>query len=424
MDAEAKVAMRQQRENGLPAATLYTACMSAGRTKPSRDGEDRGSGGKVRLQRVLAEAGVAARKQCERLIETGHVEVNGERVEKLPVFVDPKVDDIRVDGKRIKPTTRHVYLMWHKPARVLATPPIDEMETRPTVSDYVDHPTAPRLFPVGTLGFEASGLMLLTSNTKAATLLSHPRSKVERIYSARVKGTPTGAARAKLNKGVQVLMPERGREGPDGSFGRGKKPEGASKPKHKGMDRGFDRKEREKDRPKMRRVRLEIRSLDPVKRGAPVAPEDSMVGNSSIEILTTEPRDEYVAQALHLVGHPVRKLSRQTIGPLTLREVGPGAWRELDRDEMKALRAFLDGLAASSGGGKASSRSTATGTRGNGGLGASRGPGKRKPRVVGGRPSGENAKNAANGAPAKSEQQLGKASADLEPDFDPGEFED
>jgi 16S rRNA U516 pseudouridylate synthase RsuA-like enzyme len=368
---------------------------------------------------VLAEAGVAARKQCERLIETGHVEVNGERVEKLPVFVDPKVDDIRVDGKRIKPTTRHVYLMWHKPARVLATPPIDEMESRPTVSDYVDHPTAPRLFPVGTLGFEASGLMLLTSNTKAATLLSHPRSKVERIYSARVKGTPTGAARAKLNKGVQVLMPERGREGPDGSFGRGKKTEGASKPKPKGMDRGFDRKEREKDRPKMRRVRLEIRSLDPVKRGAPVAKEDSMVGNSSIEILTTEPRDEYVAQALHLVGHPVRKLSRQTIGPLTLREVGPGAWRELDRDEMKALRAFLDGLAASSGSGKASSRSTATGTRGGGGLGASRGPGKRKPRVVGGRPSGDKANGNANAAPAKSEQQL-----DNEPDFDPGEFED
>jgi len=418
MDAEATGAGPPDAEKGLAAPALYTACMSAGRSKAGRDSEDKGSGGKVRLQRVLAEAGVAARKQCERLIETGHVEVNGERVEKLPVFVDPKVDDIRVDGKRIKPTTRHVYLMWHKPARVLATPPIDEMETRPTVSDYVDHPTAPRLFPVGTLGFEASGLMLLTSNTKAATLLSHPRSKVERIYSARVKGTPTGAARAKLNKGVQVLMPERGREGPDGSFGRGKKPEGASKPKHKGMDRGFDRKEREKDRPKMRRVRLEIRSLDPVKRGAPVAPEDSMVGNSSIEILTTEPRDEYVAQALHLVGHPVRKLSRQTIGPLTLREVGPGAWRELDRDEMKALRAFLDGLAAASGGGR-TSRTTETGSRGHGGLGASRGPGKRKPRVVGGRSSEGIAKGAANAAPAKSEQQL-----DNEPDFDPGEFED
>lgn len=408
---------------GFAAPALYTARMSAGRSKTDeakrRGGEAAGgeSGGKVRLQRVLAEAGVAARKQCERLIETGHVEVNGERVEKLPVFVDPKVDDIRVDGKRIKPTTRHVYLMWHKPARVLATPPIDELETRPTVSDYVDHPTAPRLFPVGTLGFEASGLMLLTSNTKAATLLSHPRSKVERIYSARVKGTPTGAARAKLNKGVQVLMPERGREGPDGTFGRGKKPD-ASKPKHKSMERGFDRNEKQKDRPKMRRVRLEIRSLDPVKRGAPVAPEDSMVGNSSIEILTTEPRDEYVAQALHLVGHPVRKLSRQTIGPLTLREVGPGAWRELDRDEMKALRAFLDGLAAASGGGRVNPRSTATG-KGGGGLGASRGPGKRKPRVVGGRPSEGISKGAANEAKPKSEQQL-----DEDAGFDPEEFED
>lgn len=371
----------------------------------------------MRLQRVLAEAGVAARKQCERLIETGHVEVNGERVEKLPVFVDPKEDDIRVDGKRIKPATRHVYLMWHKPARVLATPPMDEMESRPTVSDYVDHPTAPRLFPVGTLGFEASGLMLLTSNTKAATLLSHPRSKVERIYNARVKGTPTGAARSKLTKGVQVLMPERGREGPDGSFGRGKRgdgktqPRSGTQPQRKGMDRGFDRAEREKDRPKMRRVRLEIRLLDPAKRGKPVAPEDSAAGNTSIEILTTEPRDEYVAQAMHLVGHPVRKLARLTIGPLTLREVGPGAWRELDREEMKALRAFLDGLAAQSG-----MKISKSGGGGRGG--ASAGPGKRKPRVVGGRSSVAASKESANVAAPQSHQQ-----SEEEPGINPEDFE-
>jgi len=90
---------------------------------------------------------------------------------------------------------------------------------------------------------------------------------------------------------------------------------------------------------------------------------------------------------------------------------------------MKALRAFLDGLAASSGGGRVNPRSTATGKSG-GGLGASRGPGKRKPRVVGGRPSEGNPKGAANEAPAKSEQQLDKISEDREPDFDPGEFED
>lgn len=387
--------------------------MSAGR-KPKREetGAEGGSGAKVRLQRVLAEAGVGARKQCERLIETGHVEVNGERVEKLPVFVDPRVDDIRVDGKRIKPTTRHVYLMWHKPARVLATPPVDEHETRPSVSDYVDHPTAPRLFPVGTLGFEASGLMLLTSNTKAATLLSHPRSKVERVYNARVKGTPTGTARSKLNKGVQVLMPERGREGPNA--GTEKR---SDQPRKKSMDRGFDRAERERDRPKMRRVRLEIRLLDPAKRDRPVAPEDSSAGNTSIEVLTTEPRDEYVAQALHLVGHPVRKLSRLKIGPLTLREVGPGAWRELDRDEMKALRAFLDGLAAQSGLGMAKpGRSGGGGGSGRGS--ASAGPGKRKPRVIGGR-NAASTRDAANETRSESQQQSGE-----EPGIDPEDFED
>ena len=69
---------------------------------------------RVRLQKVLADAGVAARKECERMIETGRVEVNGERTDRLPVFVDPHNDDIRVDGRKIKPTTRHTYVMWHK----------------------------------------------------------------------------------------------------------------------------------------------------------------------------------------------------------------------------------------------------------------------------------------------------------------------
>lgn len=372
--------------------------MKAGRTPENGGGDSRG--GKVRLQRVLADAGVAARKQCERLIETGHVEVNGERVERLPVFVDPQVDDIRVDGKRIKPTTRHVYLMWHKPSRVLATPPIDEMESRPTVADYVDHPTAARLFPVGTLGFEASGLMLLTSNTRAATLLSHPKSRVERIYNARVKGTPTGTARSKLRKGVQVLMPERGKEAP------GARKPGTSEPMRKTLQKGFDRNEKRENKPKMRRVRLEIRSLDPSTRSGPVAPEDAGAGNTSIEILTTEPRDEYVAQAMHLVGHPVRKLQRLAIGPLKLREVGPGAWRELTRDEMKALRAFLDELAAASG------MKPARPARVSGSGGASRGPGVRRPRVIGGT-------NRANAKPTNSEQQ-----SEEERGVDPEDFED
>ncbi|MFO0861120.1 MAG: S4 domain-containing protein [Phycisphaerales bacterium] len=370
---------------------------------------------RVRLQRVLAEAGVAARKQCERLIETGHVEVNGERVEKLPVFVDPDADEIRVDGRLIKPVTRHIYLMWHKPSRVLATPPADDLDTRPSVSDYVDHPTAPRLFPVGTLGFEASGLMLLTSSTKAATLLSHPRSRVERLYHARVKGTPTGTVRSKLNKGVQVLVPERGKE-----------PPGAEKPPVRTMERGAKRPHQNK--PTMRRVRMEIRALDPSKRNADgqgfLSESDPRragegggggwagggggggAGNSSIEILTSEPRDEYVAQALHLVGHPVRKMLRLGIGPLRLREVGPGAWRELSRDEMRALRTFLDEL---SGEGKKSGSV----------MGASRGPGKRRPRVVGGSKAPDSAP--AKKAPGRSDQQ---SEASEEPGVDPEDFQE
>lgn len=321
------------------------------------------------------------------MIETGRVEVNGERTDRLPVFVDPHNDDIRVDGRKIKPTTRHTYVMWHKPARVLATPPIDELESRPSIADYVDHPTAARLFPVGTLSFEASGLVLLTSNTKAASLLGNPRSNIERVYHVRVKGNPNGASRAKLRKGVHVLLRERTVAPP--AQPRAPKTISKAAPRDDG-------------RPKSKRVKLEVRALDPAKREEG-AEGGETAGNTSVEVVTTEPRDEFVSQALHLVGHPVRKLTRVAIGPVRLREVGPGAWRELTRDEMRELRALLDGVAPSSGR-SGSGKSERPGGR----PGAAAGPGRRKPRVL----TGE--KKAADGAPVNSQEEQEERGVDPE----------
>lgn len=336
------------------------------------------SGRRVRLQRLLADAGIAARRECERLIETGHVTVNHERVDRLPVFVDPDQDHVEVDGRPVKALAKHFYLMWHKPSRVLATPPIDEHEGRPTVADYVDHPTAPRLFPVGTLAFESTGLMLLTSDTRAASLLVHPRSSLERVYHARVKGQIDAATARRLKKGVVVL---------DRVF----EPEAEEPARRKEMTRS---RPRPASRPAGHRVRLEVRPLDPHARtispDEPVPPPvrgELSAANSSIEIITTEARDDHVAQALQLVGHPVRKMSRISLGPLRLREIGPGAWRELKRDEMRSLRSLIDSLEKGRSG-KASGQRSATGSRAGGeggrasGSAASRGPGVRKPRTL------------------------------------------
>lgn len=362
----------------------------------------------MRLQRVMADAGVAARRECERLIETGHVEVNGERVDRLPVFVDPEQDDIRVDGRVIKPLTKHLYLLWHKPSKVLATPPIDEYEGRPTVADYVSHPSAPRLFPVGTLGFEAQGLMLLTSDTRLASALSHPRSGVERVYHARVKGTLDGTTMAKLRKGVIVFEREfeveqagspnpQKRAGAGGSSRPGAGARNASDPR---LNASRSKLPRQNERQRTRRIRMEVRALDPdapTNRAAAHAakgrrPRDEAIeeigggsntGNTSIEIITTETRDDYLVQALQLIGHPVRKLTRIAIGPLRLREIGPGAWREMSREEAKEWRTLAETLLRRAGG---------AGGGGGGGRGgaerknrpASAGPGKRRPRVIGG----------------------------------------
>src|ERR1043165_3052888 len=112
----------------------------------------------VRLQRVLAAAGGGARRACERLIEEGHVHVNGKTVNRLPAFVDPEADKITVDGRLIAKPLRNVYVMLNKPARVLATTS-DEIG-RTTIMDLIDHPARARLFPVGRLDFETTGLVL------------------------------------------------------------------------------------------------------------------------------------------------------------------------------------------------------------------------------------------------------------------------
>lgn len=286
-----------------------------GRTRHNRDrthktGEAQG----VRLQRVLAAAGIGARRACETLIERGHVQVNGKTINRLPAFVDPDSDRITVDGRPIAPPQKPVWLMVNKPARVLTT--TDDEIGRTTIMELVDHPARARLFPVGRLDFETTGLVLLTNDGELANKLTHPRFGVPRTYRAEVKGTLDATSLALLQRDLiknqrkddKRLQRETGRTRPT--------PAGSA------------------------RIELSI-----VGREA---------GRTVITITLREGRTGNIASMLAGAGANVRKLERTAIGPLLLNNVASGKWRELERREIRALKAAAEGKNTDAGGTTAS----------------------------------------------------------------------
>src|SRR3954465_3099799 len=141
--------------------------------------------GLVRLQKLLAQSGVASRRKCEELMLAGEVEVDGEVVTRLGTKVDPTTAVIRVSGKRPPPISAHVYLVLNKPRGVVST--MSDPEGRRTLSDFVaDRPE--RLFHVGRLDTDTEGLILLTNDGDFAQRLAHPSYEVEKTYVAEVSG--------------------------------------------------------------------------------------------------------------------------------------------------------------------------------------------------------------------------------------------
>jgi len=274
--------------------------------------------GAVRLQRFMADAGVASRRVCEEMIEEGRVEVNGEVVTALPVFVDPARDRVVVDGRplprqrdgRAGPAgaaTRRLYIMLNKPGRTLTT--THDEAGRRTVLDLVQHPSGARLYPVGRLGFETTGLVLLTNDGELANRLMHARYGVPKTYRAEVKGNVDESALHRLER--EAFRSERWARKKEAQQAAPVAPEGPKPPSG--------------------RVRMSI-----IKREA---------GRTVLEITLAEGRNRQVERVLGEAGWPVKKLACTAVGPVTLVGVAPGEWRELDRDEVRALRkaAGLDG---------------------------------------------------------------------------------
>lgn len=253
-------------------------------TDPLKDAE-RG----VRLQKALAEAGVASRRACEELIEGGRVRVNGRVVRDLPAWVDPASDRIEVEGRPVQVAQRLVYVMLNKPRRTLST--MSDPDERRTVADLVKHPSGERLYPVGRLDYDTTGLLLMTNDGALANRLTHPSYGVEKTYRATIKGALEAEQIEALEKGIFLAERRAGREA------------GARRAAHVGLRIVFRERER-----------------------------------TIIELTLKEGRNRQVRRMLAGVGHPVKKLQRIAMGPLRLKGLSLGEWRELTRSEVRALR--------------------------------------------------------------------------------------
>lgn len=233
----------------------------------------------VRLQKVLSQAGVASRRRAEMLVDEGRVEVNGEVVREQGRRVNPDTDTIRVDGSRIPPPRRHVYLVLNKPRGVVST--MDDPEGRPTVADYLGRHTKDRLYHVGRLDTDTEGMLLLTNDGDFAQRMMHPRYELQKTYVAEVTGLVENKTLTWLTKGVRL---EDGWVNPD---------------KVKVGQRGADR--------------------------------------TMVTVVVHEGRNRIVRRMFDAVGHPVRKLARIQIGPVRMGRLAPGETRELTRDELGQL---------------------------------------------------------------------------------------
>jgi 23S rRNA pseudouridine2605 synthase len=236
----------------------------------------------IRLQKVLAAAGVGSRRACEQLIEAGRVSVDGDPVLEQGRRVDPESVVVRVDGLRITTSSNLVYLALNKPRGYVSS--MSDPEGRPSVGDLVrDRPQ--RLFHVGRLDADTEGLLLLTNDGELAHRLSHPSYRVPKTYLAEIIGPVHRDVGKRLRAGVLL------EDGP-----------------------------------------VTVDSFKLI---------DSSANKVLVEVVLHEGRKHVVRRALAEVGHPVQHLVRTAIGPVRLGAGKPGRIRNLTRDEVGALYALV-----------------------------------------------------------------------------------
>ncbi|BBI33155.1 pseudouridine synthase [Cohnella abietis] len=232
-----------------------------------------------RLQKVLANAGVASRRKCEELITAGKVMVNGEVVSELGVKADPTKDIITVSGKAIKKEAK-VYIMFNKPKGVITS--VSDPQGRSVVTDYLKE-IKERLYPVGRLDYDSEGLLLMTNDGDLAHKLMHPSHHVPKTYHATVERVPHGNALEKLQNGIKLE-------------------DGVTAP-----------------------AEVEYHDIDPEKKFA------------TISITIHEGRNRQVRRMFDAIHHPVTRLKRISFGGLVLGNLQRGKNRRLTAEEVSKL---------------------------------------------------------------------------------------
>lgn len=234
-----------------------------------------------RLQKVMAEAGVASRRASEKLIATGHVQVNGQIVRTLGTKVSSR-DKVEVDGVPLH-REKHVYFLLNKPREVISSAH-DEKGRRTVVDILREKGVDERIYPVGRLDYDTTGVLLLTNDGTLANKLMHPKFEVAKTYIAKVKGLVSNNDLKQLRLGVKL-------------DGRKTKP-----------------------------AKSRLKQSDRVKK------------TSIVQLTIHEGHYHQVKRMLEAVGHPVIKLHRENYGFLNLQGVQPGEFRKLRPEEVKKLK--------------------------------------------------------------------------------------
>jgi pseudouridine synthase len=231
----------------------------------------------VRLQKIIASAGLASRRKAEALIQEGRVTVNGRTVTQLGAKADPERDHIKIDGKPIRRPERKIYILLNKPRRVISS--VADPEGRTKVVDLID--VKEKIYPVGRLDFNTEGLILLTNDGEFSRIVTAAGQHMPKVYEVKVRSIPEGPALARLRAGIRL---------PGG-------------------------------------VQLAPCRIVPIREGA----------NGWYRVTLTQGRNRQIREMFEAVGHPVLKLRRTRIGFLDDKGLPVGHYRFLTPGEVERI---------------------------------------------------------------------------------------